>query len=249
MTLNGKRIVVLAGSSGIGLATAQAAAQEGANVVIASSHRARIDEALTMLPVGAEGHVLDLADSDAALSCSHGLAPSIIWSSRRARRCSSRHWRRQTLVRRAASSRCAIGRLLRGQIWQQQHSERRLDRVHFWRRGTTSAPGLVARCKRLRSNGGTDMRTGSRACARPRQHRLAWRGANVTVGEHGGSRARSAVSTGVGQAAGRSRWRRGGDRASVSLPNAANLQHRPGPRRGRWRGSGRSFDARHDLKT
>jgi NAD(P)-dependent dehydrogenase (short-subunit alcohol dehydrogenase family) len=55
MTLNGKRIAVLAGSSGIGLATAQAAAQEGANVVIASSHRARIDEALTMLPVGAEG--------------------------------------------------------------------------------------------------------------------------------------------------------------------------------------------------
>jgi NADPH:quinone reductase-like Zn-dependent oxidoreductase len=37
MTLNGKRIVVLGGSSGIGLATAQAAAQEGANVVIASS--------------------------------------------------------------------------------------------------------------------------------------------------------------------------------------------------------------------
>jgi NADPH:quinone reductase-like Zn-dependent oxidoreductase len=39
MTLNGKRIVVLGGSSGIGLATAQAAAQEGANVVIASSRK------------------------------------------------------------------------------------------------------------------------------------------------------------------------------------------------------------------
>src|SRR5580693_6841477 len=66
MTLDGKRIVVLGGSSGIGLATAQAAAREGANVVIASSRRARIDEALTTLPAGAEGHVLDLADSDAA---------------------------------------------------------------------------------------------------------------------------------------------------------------------------------------
>jgi NADPH:quinone reductase-like Zn-dependent oxidoreductase len=32
MTLNGKRIVVLGGSSGIGLATAQAAAREGASV-------------------------------------------------------------------------------------------------------------------------------------------------------------------------------------------------------------------------
>ena len=35
MKLNGKRIVVLGGSSGIGLA----AAQEGANVVVASSRK------------------------------------------------------------------------------------------------------------------------------------------------------------------------------------------------------------------
>jgi NAD(P)-dependent dehydrogenase (short-subunit alcohol dehydrogenase family) len=34
-------------------------------VVIASSRRARIDEALATLPTGTEGHVLDLADSDA----------------------------------------------------------------------------------------------------------------------------------------------------------------------------------------
>jgi NAD(P)-dependent dehydrogenase (short-subunit alcohol dehydrogenase family) len=68
VTLNGKRIVVLGGSSGIGLATAQAAAQEGANVVIASSRKARIDEALATLPTGTEGHVLDLADSDATLA-------------------------------------------------------------------------------------------------------------------------------------------------------------------------------------
>ena len=65
MTLDRKRIVVLGGSSGIGLATAQAAVCEGASVVIASSQRARIDEALATLPTGTEGHVLDLADSDA----------------------------------------------------------------------------------------------------------------------------------------------------------------------------------------
>ena len=55
MNLNGQRIVVLGGSSGIGLATAQAAAREGANVVIASSRKARIDEALTTLPNGTNG--------------------------------------------------------------------------------------------------------------------------------------------------------------------------------------------------
>jgi NAD(P)-dependent dehydrogenase (short-subunit alcohol dehydrogenase family) len=65
MTLDGKRIVVLGGSSGIGLATAQAAAREGAALVIASSRRDRIDEALGTLPTGTEGHVLDLADADA----------------------------------------------------------------------------------------------------------------------------------------------------------------------------------------
>lgn len=65
MRLDRKRIVLLGGSSGIGLATAQAAVSEGASVVIVSSRRARIDEALATLPTGTEGHVLDLADSDA----------------------------------------------------------------------------------------------------------------------------------------------------------------------------------------
>lgn len=65
MTLQGRRIVVLGGSSGIGLAVAQAAAREGATVVIASSRRARVDEALNTLPEGTEGHALDLADEPA----------------------------------------------------------------------------------------------------------------------------------------------------------------------------------------
>src|SRR6202041_2967664 len=64
MTLNGKRIVVLGGSSGIGLATAQAALREGASVVIASSQRARVDQALNTLP-NAEGYAVDLTDAAA----------------------------------------------------------------------------------------------------------------------------------------------------------------------------------------
>ncbi len=65
MTLNKQRIVILGGSSGIGLATAQAAAREGAAVVIVSSKQARIDEALAALPTNAEGHALDLTDEAA----------------------------------------------------------------------------------------------------------------------------------------------------------------------------------------
>lgn len=60
MTLNAQRIVILGGSSGIGLAIAQAAAGEGAAVVIASSRQARIDEALAALPRNTEGRAFDL---------------------------------------------------------------------------------------------------------------------------------------------------------------------------------------------
>jgi NAD(P)-dependent dehydrogenase (short-subunit alcohol dehydrogenase family) len=64
MDIRGKRIVVLGGSSGIGLATAQAAARQGANVVIVSSRKDRVEAALATLPPGAEGHVADLADEN-----------------------------------------------------------------------------------------------------------------------------------------------------------------------------------------
>ena len=63
--LNEKRVVVLGGSSGIGLATAQAAAREGAHVIIASSRKERVAAALSTLPKGTEGHVADLADESA----------------------------------------------------------------------------------------------------------------------------------------------------------------------------------------
>jgi NAD(P)-dependent dehydrogenase (short-subunit alcohol dehydrogenase family) len=62
MNLNGKRIVILGGTSGIGFATAKAAQQEGALIVVASSNPARIDQALSSLQPGAEGHALDLSD-------------------------------------------------------------------------------------------------------------------------------------------------------------------------------------------
>ena len=45
MGLSGKKIIVIGGSSGIGLATAQAAAVDGATVVIASRSQARLERA------------------------------------------------------------------------------------------------------------------------------------------------------------------------------------------------------------
>jgi NAD(P)-dependent dehydrogenase (short-subunit alcohol dehydrogenase family) len=65
MILDKKRIVVLGGSSGIGLAIAQVAANEGAAMVIVSSSKDRVDRALGTLPAGAEGHAVDLTDEAA----------------------------------------------------------------------------------------------------------------------------------------------------------------------------------------
>lgn len=65
MSLDGQRIVILGGTSGIGFATAQAAAQEGASIVIASSRRESVDRARAALPKGTEGLAVDLSDETA----------------------------------------------------------------------------------------------------------------------------------------------------------------------------------------
>ena len=55
-----QRIVILGGTSGIGLATAERAAAEGATVIVASSRTDRIDAALERLPASAEGYSVDV---------------------------------------------------------------------------------------------------------------------------------------------------------------------------------------------
>jgi NAD(P)-dependent dehydrogenase (short-subunit alcohol dehydrogenase family) len=57
-----KSVIILGGSSGIGFATAKAAAAEGANVVIVSSNQRRIDIALEELPQGSKGFAVDLSN-------------------------------------------------------------------------------------------------------------------------------------------------------------------------------------------
>jgi NAD(P)-dependent dehydrogenase (short-subunit alcohol dehydrogenase family) len=65
MGLQGQKVIVLGGTAGIGLATAQAAAREGATVVVASSSAARVAQALRALPPGSVGETVDLSREDA----------------------------------------------------------------------------------------------------------------------------------------------------------------------------------------
>src|SRR5712672_2569987 len=60
--LSDKRIVVLGGSSGLGLAVAQQAVGQGAKAIIASSNAARVKQAVATLDAKAEGHTLDLSN-------------------------------------------------------------------------------------------------------------------------------------------------------------------------------------------
>src|SRR6187402_3611178 len=66
--LEGRKVVVLGGSSGIGYAVAEYAVQEGAQVVIASSNAQRVADAAASLGSKAEGHALDLTDEHAIQS-------------------------------------------------------------------------------------------------------------------------------------------------------------------------------------
>ena len=66
--LQNQRVVLLGGTSGIGLATAKAALAAGASVVVASSSNQRVAEALAELGSRAEGHAVDLGDEAAVRS-------------------------------------------------------------------------------------------------------------------------------------------------------------------------------------
>lgn len=60
-----KRVIILGGSSGIGLAVAEQASSQGANVVVVSSNPDRVQKAIQSLDGKVEGETADLADERA----------------------------------------------------------------------------------------------------------------------------------------------------------------------------------------
>ncbi|MFT3774706.1 MAG: SDR family oxidoreductase [Minicystis sp.] len=75
VSLKDRRIVLLGGTSGIGLATAAAAAREGASVVVVSRTRERVERALAALPDGSQGRAVDLADEGAVRGLFEAVGP------------------------------------------------------------------------------------------------------------------------------------------------------------------------------
>ena len=73
--LNGSTVVVIGGSSGIGLAVARSAATAGARVVIGSSRSANIEAALPILGGTVKGHVVDVRDAAAIAAFFEAVGP------------------------------------------------------------------------------------------------------------------------------------------------------------------------------
>jgi NAD(P)-dependent dehydrogenase (short-subunit alcohol dehydrogenase family) len=73
--LQGKRVIILGGSSGIGLAVAKQASSHGANVVIVSSNPERIQKAIESVGGGVEGQTADLSDEQAVAALFTRLGP------------------------------------------------------------------------------------------------------------------------------------------------------------------------------
>ena len=75
MTLQDQRVVLLGGTSGIGLATAGLAAAQGATVIVASSNHESVKRAWDTLPTTAAGQAVDLTDPVAVKAFFDGLDP------------------------------------------------------------------------------------------------------------------------------------------------------------------------------
>jgi NAD(P)-dependent dehydrogenase (short-subunit alcohol dehydrogenase family) len=73
--LTGKRVLVVGGTSGIGLAAAQAAAAQGAAVTVASRSAEKVAAATKAIGHGAEGHPLDTTDEAAVEAFFRGGTP------------------------------------------------------------------------------------------------------------------------------------------------------------------------------
>ena len=73
MSLSGKKIVVIGGSSGIGLATAERAKKEGADVVIASRNAERLKAAASKL--GVTAITADVTNDESVVNCFRQCGP------------------------------------------------------------------------------------------------------------------------------------------------------------------------------
>jgi NAD(P)-dependent dehydrogenase (short-subunit alcohol dehydrogenase family) len=75
MSISGSRVLIVGGTSGIGLAVATAVVERGATPIVASRRPASVDTALAALPEKAEGATVDLTDEASVVALVQQHAP------------------------------------------------------------------------------------------------------------------------------------------------------------------------------
>jgi NAD(P)-dependent dehydrogenase (short-subunit alcohol dehydrogenase family) len=78
MSLKNARVLVIGGTSGIGLGVASAAAERGAIPIVVSRQQSSVDRALSQLPEHARGATVDLTDLPAVERLAADLTPEVI---------------------------------------------------------------------------------------------------------------------------------------------------------------------------
>ena len=174
MALDGQKIVVIGGSSGMGLATARAAALDGAEVTIASSRQERVDAALGELPDGCVGRALDVRDETGRrlLARRRVRSPGV----HRRRRIHAASTCRPQPQRRGDPRRSLLGCGRRHQARSAPDQARRINRVdHRHRRPATGPRRSACRRRRERPRASSgDWRSNSpRPCERGQGRRFS----------------------------------------------------------------------------
>jgi len=184
--LSGKRLVVLGGSSGIGLAVAQQAVAQGATAIIASSNADRVKQAVATIDGKVEGHALDLSnerdiqeffqkigDFDHLVFTAgdtlqlNELAATDLTKARHA--FELRYWAALAAVKYASP----------------HIPQGRLDRAHNRSRRPAPAQGMDSGRKRLRNYRSLDACPGGRVSAHSRQRGMSRRRSNEPLAKHG----------------------------------------------------------------
>lgn len=107
MSLKHTNVLVIGGTSGIGLGVAHAVADRGATPYVASRHQTGVDRALAELPDGARGATVDLTDPRPSTGSPPMSATLTIWCTRPANH--SNWLRSQTSHQRSSTASCKRG--------------------------------------------------------------------------------------------------------------------------------------------
>jgi NAD(P)-dependent dehydrogenase (short-subunit alcohol dehydrogenase family) len=171
MSLKNARVLVIGGTSGIGLGVASAATERGAIPIVVSRHQSSVDRALSQLPEHARGATIDLTDPSALerLAADIGNIEHLVFTAGESLALVSLADLTPEIINRYYQTRLVGGAQCGTRIRSAHHS-RRVDHTHPWHGGGPA---------RIRGNARQPLRRDERA------DQGAGRGAGADSGQRG----------------------------------------------------------------